>query len=53
MFSFSRVQDLRYSRSAVGSPTSLAKMMEEYRATDFISIFQKFKLAFNLLVSET
>jgi len=42
-------KDLRYSRSAVGSPNSLAKMMEEYRATDFISIFQKFKLAFNLL----
>ena len=44
---------MRYSRSAVGSPNSLAKMMEEYRATDFISIFQKFKLAFNLLVSIT
>ena len=27
------------------------KLMEDYKATEFISIFQKFKLAFNLLVN--
>ena len=44
------VQELRESRSAAGSPSSLMKIMEDYKATEFISIFQKFKLAFNLLV---
>ena len=29
------------------------KLMEDYKATEFISIFQKFKLAFNLLVNIT
>ena len=36
-----------------GSTESLAEVLGEYRASDFISIFQKFKLAFNLLVSES
>ena len=43
-------RDLRESRSGVGKDGP-ARMLEEYKATDFISIFQKFKLAFNLLVS--
>ena len=29
----------------------LLSELERYKASDFISIFQKFKLAFNLLVS--
>ena len=29
----------------------MMKLMEDYKATEFISIFQKFKLAFNLLVN--
>ena len=28
----------------------MMKLVEDYKATEFISIFQKFKLAFNLLV---
>ena len=48
------IQELRESRSAAaGSPGSMMKLMEDYKATEFISIFQKFKLAFNLLVSIT
>ena len=35
---------------SIGSPSSLQKILADYKATDFISIFQKFKLAFNLLV---
>ena len=31
----------------------MMKLMEDYKATEFISIFQKFKLAFNLLVNIT
>jgi len=43
-------KELRESRSAAaGSPGSMMKLMEDYKATEFISIFQKFKLAFNLL----
>ena len=45
------LQELRHSRSVAGSTESLAEVLGEYRASDFISIFQKFKLAFNLLVS--
>jgi len=41
-------RDLRESRSGIGREGP-AKMLEDYKATDFISIFQKFKLAFNLL----
>ena len=42
---------MRESRSAAaGSPGSMMKLVEDYKATEFISIFQKFKLAFNLLV---
>ena len=29
----------------------MMKLMEDYKATEFISIFQKFKMAFNLLVN--
>ena len=46
-------QDLRESRSAAaGSPGSMMRLVEDYKATEFISIFQKFKLAFNLLVNK-
>ena len=45
------LQELRHSRSVAGSTDSLAEVLGEYRASDFITIFQKFKLAFNLLVS--
>lgn len=46
-------QELRESRSAAaGSPGSLMRLVEDYKATEFISIFQKFKLAFNLLVDK-
>jgi len=41
-------RDLRESRSGVGRDGPV-RMLEDYKATDFISIFQKFKLAFNLL----
>ena len=44
-------RSLRESRSGVGS-NGPVRMLEDYKATDFISIFQKFKLAFNLLVSQ-
>ena len=37
---------------SVGS-TTVMKLVEDYKATEFISIFQKFKLAFNLLVRES
>ena len=42
--------DLRASRAGIGREGP-SKTLEDYKATDFISIFQKFKLAFNLLVS--
>jgi len=45
-------KDLRYARSSVGETDnglSLEKLQEQYKATDFITVFQKFKLAFNLL----
>ena len=46
-------KELRESRSAAaGSPGSMMKLVEDYKATEFISIFQKFKLAFNLLVKK-
>eukprot|EP00092_Neocalanus_flemingeri_P030687 GFUD01033319.1.p1 GENE.GFUD01033319.1~~GFUD01033319.1.p1 ORF type:complete len:752 (-),score=216.18 GFUD01033319.1:74-2329(-) len=41
-------RDLRESRSGVGKDGP-SKMLEDYKATDFISVFQKFKLAFNIL----
>jgi len=41
-------RSLRESRSGVGS-NGPVRMLEDYKATDFISMFQKFKLAFNLL----
>ena len=44
-------RQLRESRSGVGSDGPV-RMLEDYKATDFISMFQKFKLAFNLLVSQ-
>ena len=44
------LQELRSSRVSIGSPSSLQKILADYKATDFISIFQKFKLTFNLLV---
>jgi len=40
--------DLRASRAGIGREGP-PKTLEDYKATDFISIFQKFKLAFNLL----
>ena len=43
-------RDLRESRGGVETDGPV-RMLEDYKATDFISIFQKFKLAFNLLVS--
>ena len=47
------LKELRESRSAAaGSPGSMMKLVEDYKATEFISIFQKFKLAFNLLVGK-
>ena len=45
-------QDLRESRTAAsGSPGSMVRLVEDYKASEFISTFQKFKLAFNLLVT--